>query len=63
MDARREVLLRGSVVSLRKMWKSTKISWRVGRRAAIKIAPDDGWEMVFIAVIILLFHSLKAFLG
>jgi len=50
LDAKREVLLRGSVVSLRKMWRSTKTSWRVGRRAALKLAPaerpDDGWEMV-----------------
>jgi len=50
LDAKREVLLRGSVPSLRKMWSSTKTSWRVGRRAAIKLTPverpDDGWEMV-----------------
>ena len=60
MDAKREVLLRGSVVSLRKMWRSTKTSWRVGRRAAPKLAPverpDDGWEMVFITVFIFLFN-------
>ena len=50
LDAKREVLLRGSELSLRKMWKSTKTSWRVGRRAAFKLTPvegeDDGWKTV-----------------
>ena len=50
LDAKREVLLRGSVPNLRKMWKSTKISWRVGRKAALKLTPvegeDDGWKTV-----------------
>ena len=50
LDAKREVLLRGSLMSLRKMWKSTKTSWRVGRRAAFKLTPvegeDDGWKTV-----------------
>ena len=52
LDAKKEVLLRGSMLSLSKMWKSTKTSWRVGRKEALKLSPDeghdDGWKMVKI---------------
>ena len=62
LDAKREVLLRGSVMSLRKMWKSTKTSWRVGRKAALKLTPvegeDDGWKTVHICFH-LSFHTFQ----
>ena len=62
LDDRKEVLQRGSMLSLRKMWKSTKSSWRVGRRAAIKLTPvegeDDGWKTVHTFVFVFLFNPL-----
>ena len=48
LDARKEVLLRGSKADLKRMWRATSSSWRLGRRAALKPeqGADDGWDMV-----------------
>ena len=63
LDAKREVLQRGSMVSLRKLWRSTKTSWRVGRSAALKLtpveSPDEGWKTVPAQILSLLFSTVK----
>ena len=48
LDARKEVLLRGSKADLKRMWRATMSSWRLGRKAALKPeqGAEDGWDMV-----------------
>ena len=48
LDARKEVLLRGSKADLKRMWRATSSSWRLGRKAALKPeqGAEDGWDMV-----------------
>ena len=48
LDARKEVLLRGSKADLKRMWRATSSSWRLGRKAALKPeqGAEDGWNMV-----------------
>ena len=48
LDARKEVLLRGSKADLKRMWRATSSSWRLGRKAALKPeqGAEEGWDMV-----------------
>jgi len=48
LDAKKEVLLRGSKADLKRMWRATISSWRLGRKAALKPGQEaeDGWDMV-----------------